>query len=150
MRRLIFYIQYALQNLRGSGRWTTFAVLSVAAGVATVVALHSLGLAIGDSLMTNLRDINRGDLTLRTVSGRPWVSCWRQMGRTLHAEPSTLPNRTMQNRVKLVRLTDWVYNSANRLVAPMTEVGLTALSVEIMTNRSTPAWSAASAMARVP
>ncbi len=72
MRRLIFYFRYALQNLRGSGRWTTFAVLSVAAGVATVVALHSLGLAIGDSLMTNLRDINRGDLTARAVGGGPF------------------------------------------------------------------------------
>ena len=73
MSRLIFYFRYAMQNLRGSGRWTSFAVFSVAAGVATVVALHSLGLAIGDSLMTNLRDINRGDITARTVGGGPFA-----------------------------------------------------------------------------
>jgi putative ABC transport system permease protein len=73
LRRLFFYLRYAINNLRGSGRWTTFAVLSVAAGVATVVALRSLGLAIGDSLLVNLRDFNRGDITVRTVSGGPFA-----------------------------------------------------------------------------
>ena len=71
MKRFFFYIRYALRNLRGSRRWTSFAILSVAAGVATVVALRSLGLAIGDSLLTNLREINRGDITARTVRGGP-------------------------------------------------------------------------------
>jgi hypothetical protein len=69
LKRLIFYLQYAWRNLRGSRRWTTFAILSVAAGVATVVALRSLGLAIGDSLLVNLRELNRGDITIRTVGG---------------------------------------------------------------------------------
>ena len=71
MKRLIFYLRYAIKNLRGSGRWTTFAILSVAAGVATVVALRSLGLTIGDSLLVNLRDFNRGNITVRTVGGGP-------------------------------------------------------------------------------
>ena len=69
MKHLIFYLAYAWRNLRGSRRWTTFAILSVAAGVATVVALRSLGLAIGDSLLVNLRELNRGDVTVRTVGG---------------------------------------------------------------------------------
>lgn len=73
MRRLFFYLRYAIGNLSGSRRWTSFAVLSVAAGVATVVALRSLGLAIGDSLLLNLRDINRGDITVRTTSGGPFA-----------------------------------------------------------------------------
>lgn len=73
MKRLFFYLRYAIQNLRGSGRWTTFAVLSVAAGVATVVALRSLGLAIGDSLLVNLREFNRGDITISTVSSGPFA-----------------------------------------------------------------------------
>ncbi|MBZ0303850.1 MAG: ABC transporter permease [Anaerolineae bacterium] len=73
MRRLFFYLRYALQNLRNSGRWTTFAILSVAAGVATVVALRSLGLAIGDSLLVNLRELNRGDITIRTVGTGPFA-----------------------------------------------------------------------------
>jgi putative ABC transport system permease protein len=73
LTRLFFYLRYAIHNLRGSGRWTIFAILSVAAGVATVVALRSLGLAIGDSLLVNLRDFNRGDITVRTVSGGPFA-----------------------------------------------------------------------------
>ncbi|KXK50476.1 MAG: hypothetical protein UZ13_02487 [Chloroflexi bacterium OLB13] len=50
MGRIGFYLGYALRNLWRSRRWSTFAVFSVAAGVATMVALRSLGLAIGDSL----------------------------------------------------------------------------------------------------
>ncbi len=64
MSRLGFYIQYALRNLWRSRRWSTFALLSVAAGVATVVALRSLGLAIADSLTDNLRASNHGDITV--------------------------------------------------------------------------------------
>ena len=37
-----------------------------------MVALRSLGLAIGDSLLTNLREINRGDITIRSVGGGPF------------------------------------------------------------------------------
>ncbi|MBZ0295253.1 MAG: ABC transporter permease [Anaerolineae bacterium] len=72
MRRLTFYLHYAFSNLRRSGQWTAFAVLCVAAGVATVVALRSLGLTIGDSLLTNLREINRGDITVRSIGGGPF------------------------------------------------------------------------------
>lgn len=71
MNRTPFYLYYAGQTLRRSGRWTIFAVLCVAAGVATVVALRSLGLAITDSLLSNLREINRGDITLSTVTTGP-------------------------------------------------------------------------------
>lgn len=49
-----------------------FAILCVAAGVATVVALRSLGLSISDSLLTNLREINRGDVTVRALGGSPF------------------------------------------------------------------------------
>ncbi len=55
MGHLTFYLRYAVQNLRRSGHWTTFAAFCIAAGVATVVALRSLGLAIGDSLLANIR-----------------------------------------------------------------------------------------------
>src|SRR5215468_1462791 len=68
MRRLFFYLNYAATNLRNSGHWTTFAVFCVAAGVATVVALHSLGLAITDSLLSNLRQYNHGDINLSSIS----------------------------------------------------------------------------------
>ena len=67
--RTLFYLRYANRNLLRSGRWTIFAVFCIAAGVATVVALRSLGLAIGDSLIDNVRASNRGDVTLARGSG---------------------------------------------------------------------------------
>ncbi|TVR24529.1 MAG: FtsX-like permease family protein [Anaerolineaceae bacterium] len=70
MSRLIFYISYAFRNLWRNPRWTLFAMFAVAAGVATVVALRSLGLAIDDSLKRNVQASNKGDITL-TRSGGP-------------------------------------------------------------------------------
>ncbi len=64
MSRLLFYLRYAARNLRRSARWTIFAVFCIAAGVATVVALRSLGLAIGDSLVDNARSSIHGDINL--------------------------------------------------------------------------------------
>ena len=66
--RLRFYIMYALRNIRRGGRWTTLAVLCITAGVATVVALRSLGLAIGDTLTNNVRIEVKGDLLIRNDS----------------------------------------------------------------------------------
>jgi ABC-type antimicrobial peptide transport system permease subunit len=68
MSQLVFTLQYAARNLRRNLRWTAFAVFVIAAGVATIVALRSLGLAIGDSLIGNARASNRGDITI-TVDG---------------------------------------------------------------------------------
>ncbi len=70
MQRLVFYLSYAARNLRRGTRWSTFAVFCIAVGVATVVALRSLGLAIGDLLTENVRDNNHGDITItRTSTG---------------------------------------------------------------------------------
>ena len=63
--RLRFYIMYAWRNIRRGGRWTTLAILCITAGVATVVALRSLGLAIGDTLIDNVRIETKGDLLIR-------------------------------------------------------------------------------------
>ena len=63
--RLRFYLTYALRNIRRGGRWTTLAVLCITAGVATVVALRSLGLAVGDTLTNNVRIEIKGDLLIR-------------------------------------------------------------------------------------
>ncbi|MCA0457406.1 MAG: FtsX-like permease family protein [Chloroflexi bacterium] len=68
MRRFFFYLKHAITNLRHSGHWTTFAVFCVAAGVATVVALRSLGLAIDDSLINNLRQYNHGDINASSIT----------------------------------------------------------------------------------
>ena len=62
IHRLRFYFTYALRNIRRGGRWTTLAILCITAGVATVVALRSLGLAVGDTLTNNVRIEVKGDL----------------------------------------------------------------------------------------
>ncbi|MFN8528334.1 MAG: FtsX-like permease family protein [Anaerolineae bacterium] len=67
MSRVVFYLRYAWRNLRRSARWTIFAVFCIGAGVATVVALRSLGLAIGDSLVDNVRVNLHGDIRASTV-----------------------------------------------------------------------------------
>jgi len=64
MNQLTFYVHYAFRNLWRNRRWSTFAVFSIAAGVAAVVALRSLGLAIGDALTGSVRTTNHGDITL--------------------------------------------------------------------------------------
>ncbi len=66
--RLRFYLTYALRNIRRGGRWTTLAILCISAGVATVVALRSLGLAVGDTLTNNVRIEVKGDLLIRNDS----------------------------------------------------------------------------------
>ena len=60
----MFYLRYALRSFWRNRRWSLFAVFSIAAGVATIVALRSLGLSIGESLTSNLRATNHGDLTI--------------------------------------------------------------------------------------
>ncbi len=68
MGRILFYLRYAWRNLSRSARWTTFGVFCIAAGVATVVALRTLGLAIGDSLVDNVRQNLHGDIRVSTES----------------------------------------------------------------------------------
>jgi putative ABC transport system permease protein len=64
-----FYFGYAIRNQRRSLRWTAFAAFCIAAGVAAIVALRTLGLSIGDSLIDNVRANNRGDISLSTTGG---------------------------------------------------------------------------------
>ena len=64
LQRLRFYLTYALRNIQRGGRWTTLAVLCITAGVATVVALRSMGLAIGDTLTNNVRIETKGDMLI--------------------------------------------------------------------------------------
>jgi len=64
LQRLRFYLMYALRNIQRGGRWTTLAVLCITAGVATVVALRSMGLAIGDTLTNNVRIETKGDMLI--------------------------------------------------------------------------------------
>ena len=83
------------------------------------------------------------------VTGPP-ASIWeRKSGMTEPFEPRTFPNLTAEKVVLLsVRL--WTIISHRRFVAPMTFVGLTALSVEMRMNFSAPYFSASSAVLYVP
>ncbi len=65
IHRLRFYLVYALRNIQRGGRWTMLAILCITAGVATVVALRSLGLTIGDTLINNMRVETKGDMLIR-------------------------------------------------------------------------------------
>lgn len=73
MHRARLCLRFAWLNLRGHARWTGFAMLGVAAGVAAMVTLRSLGLAVNDALLLNLRDINRGDVNVRSVASGPFA-----------------------------------------------------------------------------
>ena len=66
--RLIFYFTYGFRNITRGGRWTTLAIFCIAAGVATVVALRGLGLSIGESLISTVREDNKGDISIQRES----------------------------------------------------------------------------------
>src|SRR5215470_1559410 len=94
-----------------------------------------------------------------TVTGPP-ISIWDlNLGTTEPLEARTLPNRTEMNRVLACAPVEyransasraWQYISANRLVAPSTDTGSIALSVEIITIADAPASTAASATLTEP
>ncbi len=77
-----------------------------------------------------------------TVTGPPRAICSLKSGTTLPADPSTLPKRTAVTLVREERARSRTTSSATRFVAPMTELGFTALSVEMRTKRRAPqAWA---------
>src|SRR5579884_2942883 len=84
-----------------------------------------------------------------TVTGPPRAICSLNSGTTLPLEPRTLPKRTTTNRQPPF-CSPCTTISATRLVAPITLVGRTALSVETCTNSRVPCAIAASATLRVP
>ena len=84
-----------------------------------------------------------------TVTGSRFSICSLKRGTTDPEEPSTFPKRTAQNEVDdrgsggAEALKSIITRSAARFVFPITDIGFTALSVEMSTNRLTP-WEAAS------
>jgi hypothetical protein len=66
IKRLRFAFTYALRSLLRSRQRTLFALLSVAAGVSTVVALRSLGLMLTDTLTSNAQAFLRADIRVYT------------------------------------------------------------------------------------
>lgn len=90
LNSLRFYFGYAVRNQRRSLRWTAFAAFCIAAGVAAIVALRTLGLSIGDSLTDNVRANNRGDISISTSRGGMDFSFTGAGGDADVFEPATL------------------------------------------------------------
>ena len=68
-RILRFALNYAARNLRRDRQRTIFALISIAAGVTTVVALRALGLMLTDALTSNAQATLRGDVFISQRSG---------------------------------------------------------------------------------
>ncbi|PJF35282.1 MAG: hypothetical protein CUN49_11365 [Candidatus Thermofonsia Clade 1 bacterium] len=60
-----FALKYAVRNLRRDRQRTLFALISIAAGVSTVVALRALGLMLTDALTSNAQATLRGDILIQ-------------------------------------------------------------------------------------
>jgi ABC-type antimicrobial peptide transport system permease subunit len=66
--RIQFYFTHSLNDLRVNRQLSFFALLSIAAGVAAIVSLQTLGVMISDTLTGNLQSTNRGDIQVSLVS----------------------------------------------------------------------------------
>lgn len=63
-----FYTQHSLNDLRVNGQRTFFALLCIAAGVAAIVSLQTLGGMISNTLTGNLQQNNRSDIRFTPMS----------------------------------------------------------------------------------
>lgn len=122
MAQLWFYLTYALRNLWRSRRWSAFAVFSVAAGVATVVAFRSLGLSIGDALTGDVRNTNKGDITI-SVGGDRFFSA--------QTDPTETAYSFSNRQLELLRR--WVDENGASLTEYRVSIGLQLTKLEAVT-----------------
>ncbi len=122
MSQLLFYLGYALRNLWRSRRWSAFAIFSVAAGVATMVAFRSLGLSIGDSLVGDVRNSNKGDITI-SILGDGFTS-------TL-SDPDNSDNFFTENELTIVR--QWAAENNARTTEYRLRSGLQVAKLDAVT-----------------
>lgn len=64
LKRIPIFIKHAFTDLRANGRRSIFALLCIAAGVAAIVSLQTLGEMIDSTLTGSLRESNRGDIRI--------------------------------------------------------------------------------------
>lgn len=69
LEKLRFYIQHSINDLRVNGQRTLFALLCIAAGVAAIVSLMTLGVMIDDALTGSVQETNHGDIRLAATEG---------------------------------------------------------------------------------
>src|SRR5512139_2470508 len=65
IEKLSFYTRHSFNDLRVNGQRTVFALLCIAAGVAAIVSLQTLGVMIEDTLTGSVQESNRGDLRIQ-------------------------------------------------------------------------------------
>lgn len=64
MSNLRFYFRHAVNNMNRNRQRTLFVLFCIAAGVAAVVSLRTLGVMIGDAVTGNLQSELRADMTI--------------------------------------------------------------------------------------
>ena len=64
--RLLFYIRHAFRSLQRERRRSLFAAFAIAAGVAAIVGLQSLGLSIEDSVTSDIQATHQADVVVST------------------------------------------------------------------------------------
>jgi ABC-type antimicrobial peptide transport system permease subunit len=64
IQKIQFYTRHSLNDLRVNRQRTLFALLCIAAGVAAIVSLQTLGVMIDDTLTGSLQESNRGDIRI--------------------------------------------------------------------------------------
>lgn len=70
MMKATLYFNYTLRSLLRGGQRTILAIFCVAVGVMAIVALQLVGFMLQNSLTTNARDLNGGDISV-TASALP-------------------------------------------------------------------------------
>jgi putative ABC transport system permease protein len=78
---LIFWMRYSLRSLHRSGRRALFALICIAVGVASVVALQTAALTVQSALTSNVRAANGGDISVATDESPLGQSDLRIFGR---------------------------------------------------------------------
>jgi ABC-type antimicrobial peptide transport system permease subunit len=68
IEKLRFYTRHSFNDLRVNGQRTIFALLCIAAGVAAIVSLQTLGVMIKDTLTGSIQESNRGDMRISVIS----------------------------------------------------------------------------------
>lgn len=81
--KLRFYLRHSINDLRVNGQRTLFALLCIAAGVAAIVSLQTLGVMIEDTLTGSVQESNRGDIRVETGA-----AAGRQRGNDKLVDPS--------------------------------------------------------------
>ena len=80
LEKLTFYTRHSINDLRVNGQRTLFALLCIAAGVAAIVSLQTLGVMIQDTLTGSIQESNRGDIRLSPNPGSDVTEAVKQRG----------------------------------------------------------------------